>query len=391
MANTLTNLIPTVYSALDTVSRELVGMLPAVRRNTGVERASKDQTIRFPIVPQGSLEDITPGQLPADSGSQTIGSDTMTISKSRAYPILWNGEEENSVNAGADVNQIDPIQRDQFAQGFRTLVNEMESDLAALYAGASRANGTAGTLPFGTINDLSDFAEARRILNENGAPSGDLHLILGNASAANLRGTQATLFRVNESGTDSMLRMGELGRVMNFAIGESNQIAGHTKGDGSGFVTDLGATLPVGSTTIHVDTGINEIVAGDVVTFAGDSNKYIVTVGHDAGAGATEGDIVIAEPGLRQTLADGVNVTIGDSTNESNLYFDRNAIVLANRLPLIPAGGDGADDRMVITDPFTGLNFEMAVYRQYRQVKIEIAAAWGVKMVKPAHAGVLLG
>jgi len=57
----------------------------------------------------------------------------------------------------------------------------------------------------------------------------------------------------------------------------------------------------------------------------------------------------------------------------------------------MPEGGDMADDKMMITDPRSGLAFEVAVYRQYRQVKYEIALAWGVAMTKPDHAVIMLG
>ena len=388
MANTLTGLVPTIYEALDTVSRELVGFIPAVWRNPqgkNLERAAVGQSITFPITPQGSLEDITPGQNPANSGTQTISNDTLTISKSKAYPILWNGEEQLSL-ANGDTPRMNSILRDQFTQGFRTIVNAVEADLAALYKAASRAAGTAGTLPFGTANDLSDFAESLRILNENGAGISDLHMILGNASAANLRGTQASLFKVNEAGSPDFLRNGTLGRVHSFAIGESNQIGGVTKGTGSGYVTNLGATLPIGSTDIAIDTGSGTVLAGDIVTFAGDSNKYVVETGVSA-----PGTITIAKPGLKQTLADGVAMTIGASTNEENMFFARSGIVLVTRRPASPVGGDSAADVTTVVDPYTGLAFEVSMYKQYKQVKYEIALAWGVKAVKPEHIGILLG
>ena len=50
-----------------------------------------------------------------------------------------------------------------------------------------------------------------------------------------------------------------------------------------------------------------------------------------------------------------------------------------------------ADDRMLITDPRTGMSFEVAMYKQYRRVRYEISVAWGCANIKPAHTAVLLG
>jgi hypothetical protein len=74
-----------------------------------------------------------------------------------------------------------------------------------------------------------------------------------------------------------------------------------------------------------------------------------------------------------------------------SMAFHRGAIVLAQRLPALPDGGDVASDRTTVVDPRSGLSFEVAMYPQYRQMQYEVSCAWGVAMVKPEHACNLLG
>lgn len=382
MANTLTAVLPTIYEAADIVSRELTGFIPAVFRNSSAERAGKDQTISYPIVGTMAAADITPAATSSSGTDRTITAGSMTISKMRKVTFNWTGEEQRSLSNG-DRPQLNNILTNQFAQAIRTLVNEIEADLwAAAYKGSSRGYGTAGTTPFGTANDLSDFAGVRQILDDNGAPQSDLHLVVGSAAMAKLRGVQSVLFKVNEAGSSEFLRQGILGEVMGLMIHNSYPIAVHTKGGGTSY--QLSAAGAVGDTTINVDTGSGTLLAGDIVTFAGTSTKYV------ANTALSGGVFTIGAPGLLAIEADNDAITIGNNYTP-NVAFHRQALHLITRAPAMPVGGDSADDVTIITDPNTGLSFEVALYRQYRQITYEVGMSWGVEAVKPAHIATLLG
>ncbi|MDT8372021.1 MAG: P22 phage major capsid protein family protein [Gammaproteobacteria bacterium] len=377
MANTLTNLIPDVYSALDVVSRELIGFIPAVTTDLQYSRAAVGQTVRSPVAPAAAASNIAPGVTSPDDGDQAIGSKPMTITKARRVPVRWNGEQSLGVNSGVGTSTL---LRDQFAQAMRTLTNEIEADLAGLYFSASRAYGTAGTTPFGTAGDFSDASNVLKILKDNGAPTGDASLIIDTSAGAKLLGLQS---RYDVAGDVQMQNQGVIINKAGLALRESAQILTPAKGTGAGFLVNS-AALTIGSTVIPADTGTGLIIAGDIVTFAGDPNKYVVTTGLSGGS------FTIGAPGLRVAVADNAAITVGAAATR-NMAFSRNAIALATRAPALPEQGDLAVDRQIVTDPRSGLSFEVSMYPQYRQMQYEVALTWGVAAVKPEHMALLLG
>lgn len=381
MANTLTSLIPSLYESLDIVSRELVGAIPCVTLDAQVSRAAVNQLVTSFVTPIAAATNITPGVTPPNDGDQTIDNVQLSITKARRVPFRWNGEETLGLNNNG--SGAAAIRNSQMTQAIRTLVNEMEVDVVqAARVAASRAYGTAGTTPFAST--LGDPAQIRKILDDNGAPMNDRCMVINTTAGAALR-TLAQLTKANEAGTSMTLRQGELLDLHGFSIHESAGVTFNTKGTGTSYTSST-AGFPVGTTDIPIITGTGTVLAGDIVTFAGDTNKYVVVTGV-----AAPGTISIAAPGLRVALAaSAVAMTIGASYT-GNLAFSGSSIVLATRAPALPDGGDMAVDRMMVTDPRSGISFEVAMYAQYRQMQYEVSAVWGVKGIKPDHGAILLG
>lgn len=379
MANTLTNLIPDAYVALDVVSRELSGFIPSVARNASTDAVATGQTIRSHVAPANAAGgDFTPAMSLPSAANQTIANKSLTITKNRYFPFSWTGEEAYAMDKGPGYLNI---RQDQIAQAIRAAVNEIESDIwLAAYKGASRAYGTAGTTPFGTAGDYSDAAQARKILDDNGAPASDRTLVLNTAAGANIRGKQAQAYMY---GSDQLQRQGVISDQAGFMVRESAQVAAITKGTGASYLVNNGSGYAIGDTAITLDTGSGTILAGDVITFAGDTNKYVVTTALTANV------VTIAAPGLRKALADNAAVTVGNDSTP-NVAFSRNAVLLATRLPVMPADGD-LGDHEVITDDRTGISMMLSKYPGMGMNVYFVQVAWGVTVFKPEHVAILLG
>jgi len=372
----LNSIIPVLYTALDQVSRELTGFVPAVSRDSDAAGAAKGQTIRSHIAPAITTEDITPGHNPANSGDHDVDYVDMTIDKAKAAPVRWTGENQRGV---AHSGQLDRVMSDQFAQSMRALINEVERDVAAEYVRASRAYGTAGTTPFGS--DLTAAAEVKKILDDNGAPMGDRGLVIDTSAGVNLR-SDDRLIKASYAGTDDTLRRGVLRDLYGMDLRESAGIRTHSGGT-LGADASLDGSHSAGATELTLsDAGSIDLKAGDVLTIG--DYKYVVAEDVDSGD-----KVKIREPGLMVDES-GTDVSVA-SDFTANMAFHRSALHLVTRAPAMPQGGDSAGDVTVVQDENTGLAFQVALYREYRRVKYEVGLAWGARCVKPEHAAILLG
>lgn len=386
-ANTLTALIPDIYAAMDVVSREMVGFIPSVGRAPGVERAAVGQAVRIPTSTVQTAVDIAPSMQVPQPPDNAFSTNNMAITKARAVPFGFTGEEQKAMDNGGPGYLS--AQGMIIAEALRTLTNEIERDLSVEAANnASRAIGTSGTYPFAT-DDLSPVAQLRRVLNENGAPLTGRSLVLDSIAASNML-TVKNLSRVNEAGTQMTLRQGELLDVYNFSIHETGQGVSHVKGTAASATTNASG-YGVGATVITLaSAGTGTITQGDVITFAGDTNQYVVASGDTSVADG--GTITLAGAGLRVAIpAAATAITVTNTYAAAGVAFTQDALWVAMRPPAIPKEGDLAVDRVLLTDPRSGVTFEFCIYLGYKMVRYEVGLAWGVKATKPRHIALLKG
>jgi hypothetical protein len=378
-ANVLSSLAADIYRAADIVGREQVGFIPSVTLNTdaGVRVALND-TVRSFFTRTPTVGTITPSMTTPEGTDQTVDTKTLSVTQTASVKIPWTGEDIKHVNNGSGFSSI---YGDQIAQAMRAIVNQIESYLGGLLAnGASRAYGTAGTTPF--ASNFNEVAQLRKILVDNGTPmDGRTTLVINSLAGVNLRNL-AQLQKVNEAGSSTLLRQGELLNLQGIAFKESAGVNTHTAGTGAGFL--LNGAAAVKDTALIVDTGTGTLLAGDVITIAGDTNKYVLGI---------DGTLTLATintPGLLVAGANNTAVTVGAGYT-ANVAFHQAAVELVVRPMATPQGGDAAIDVLTVQDPHSGLVFDIRAYKGYMKAMFDVQCVYGGKVWKPDFVATLLG
>ena len=379
MANVLTDLAADLYTGAQNVGREQTGFIPASTMNMEAATAAKGDTVRAAFAPSVTAADVTPAMTIPEGTDQTIANKTMTLSKFKSVPIPYTNEDVRHLNNGAG---YETVLGKQIEQAMRSLANQIEYDIAvAATANCSGAYGTAATTPFGTANDYTDASNVLKLLKDEGASQFDNQLVINTAAGANFLGKQSA---VNAAGTDSILRQGVLLDIAGMPIRESAQVQDHTAGTAASATTDT-AGYAIGATSITLAAaGTGTILAGDVITFAGDSTKYVVATG----VGAVSGGTITLVGGLKKAIPASATAITMIASSARNIAFSKPAIEFAMRAS---DGDDAAVDMMTVQDPVSGLVFAVKEYRGYNKKMIDISALWGVKVWQPEFVKALLG
>jgi hypothetical protein len=385
--NLFTNLIPSFFAGLNKVSQEQCDSIDAVQLNSQLEQAYLGQTITYPIAPVASLQDTVYSGLPTPTDS-TSAIGTLSLTDSSSYVFAYTGDEQRQLQLGGIYSNY---YADQVAQGARALRKAVATTIVnKVKVNACRAIGTAGATPFGSAGDMSDFGQCNKLLNDNGSPDSDRHLILNTASVANVQGKLSNLYKANEAGTDRLLRTGSIGTVEGMSVGLETQLSTiSTFGTG---LTDTSANgqIAIGDTSFAIYTAAGTPVAGDTFYFGSDTSNVYVVKSWTNGSKT----ITIPAPGIRATVTTTTTLHWNTTAWKPNFFFTRDAVQLIARQPLLAYTGGAQGQLLDLTtlpDPRSGLIYQMSAWQNGRQIVMEMALCWGVGVVNPQNLGLLLG
>jgi hypothetical protein len=408
-SNVLTALMPTFFAGLTKVNAEKTDLIDAVTLNQGLDMAALNQTITYHIAQAKTPYDITSQASPLDINGDTPGTGTMSIGYVKGTAFKYTGEEQHQLQLAGLVSDFYADQTAQCIRSLRNLIEKSIFDTAKV--AACRAVGTGGTAPFGwngtTVSGMETFADVMQAAEDNGTPDSDLHMVLGTTAASALRKVP-NLFKANEAASDRLLRTGTIGQIEGWNVGVSGQIKGkHTVGTGASYAVNgaIAAGPYATSVTITLKTGTGTILAGDYVTFSGDTTRQYIVLSSVGGDPVTS--ITIAQPGPIVAIADNETVSVVGHGNSSlyfvqNLAFSRDAIHLIARQPMLPTSLGGVAtgitgavgtliDNKILRDPRSKLVYQLCAWAEHRQITIEFGIAYGVGIPNPQNAFIVLG
>jgi len=374
MANTVTNIMPKILARGLLALREQAIMPRVVNGDYSQTAAQKGDTIDVPIPSALTVNSVTPSNTPptpADSSPTKV-----QIPLNNWYEANFHMTDKELVEADRNDHFV-PM---QMSEAVKALANKINTTVHNEYKGVYGFAGTAGTTPFAST--VGAATNARKVLNQQLCPRTDRRMILDFDAEASALALDS-FNNVNQVGGAGPKIEGEIGRKFGFDIYTDDAIVTHSAG-GSGTPLVNGA-LSAGATSVVIDgmSGTGGLVVGDVITMAGNTQTYAVTVAPAASGGV---QTVTVAPAITGTIANDAAITV-KADHVVNLGFHRDAFALAMRPLQSSTQNDNYGNNIVsFSDPLTGLSMRLEVSRQHKQIVYSLDALWGVKLIRPELA-----
>ena len=381
---------------------QLVGTVVDSVRNNAVAPRMVNTNYAADLAKQGSsitvnfpgpvpIRDVVPANIPPVTANPANNGVTLSLDnwKEAAFTI-----SESDLSGLGDPKSY--ITR-QLTQAGVTIADAVDTSLLTLYQRTPFTAGTAGTTPF--ASSLAALQSAETVLLGNKIPPGQRSLLLDTFAWGNSLGL--SVFQNNQSFGTEVIREGRVTRALGYDWAYDQNVLQHTRG-ALGGTPLINGVQAVGTTLVVTDGWSNSITnilrRGDIITFAGDPNPYVVTADcNSSGAGAVSIPIYNGyadnpNQGLLVASVDNAAITT-TASHKASLALHPNFAMIASRTPdiLELEGGQKFSYRVPWMDPVSGLTFLIKVSEQHWQAELSVSCLWGVKEVWTQHGVRLLG
>lgn len=348
--------------------REECVMPRLVNRGYEREAGNKGSSIDVPIPSAVSVGDVTAAAAPSQPTNQAPTVVSINMNYWREAEFYLTDKEMLEVMRGTI-----PMQA---SEAIKALANDIDSKLLALYKKVYGWSGVAGTTPFET--DVSEYLDARKVLALQLAPMDSRAMVLdptAESKALLLRAFQDASFRGDQAG----IVKGQIGEKLGAKWVMDQNIPTHTAGAASGAT----ASGTAGTNTLTFQSaGTNDILVGDIITIAGDTQTYTVLTATGLDDVSDGGSATVAP--VLKTSPSSAAVTV-KASHVVNLLFHRDAFALAMR-PFAGADPMGLGKFQSAVDPVSGLALRLEVIRGKKETIFSYDVLYGVECVRPELA-----
>ena len=367
-----TNLLQTLVAMGLNAMRERVVLPRIVNREYEqmIVGAKRGSTVNVAVPASITVRTVAPDVVPPAVTAVTPGYVPVTLAEWEEAPFAMDDKGLAQVQAG-----ILPMQA---TEAIKALANKIDAYLWGLVHGTYGFYGyagVAGTTPF--ANDDSAFRDARRQANKQLMDPEPRYLLLDPDAESNALGLRQYT-DMSYTGSPEGIIKGILGEKSGVTFIMTQNVPTHTAGTAALATTD-GSAYAVGTKTITLaSAGTGTILAGDVITFAGDTQPYVVVTGD---ADVSDAGTVVFEPGLKVAIATAAVAITVKATHVCNLLLHRDAIAFA-MAPLAETRLTGNEMISEAIDEESGLSLRLEVTRQHKQYQWSWDALYGGNVIR---------